>query len=351
MYYAIVNIMEGIKEEIQILQNQVDETYRQFRNQAHELGLVAYEDRESLKILIGNSLLDNFKTKRESQRLREEEVRSLLELESSIQEGRQMKKKAETELSSLFSERKNLLSRLGSIAFVQVEAGVANDRITHLLSGRLEKENRASKLSCSKFPLFSFIGKIRLSMLRKTHVREMLNMGILLDREDLLKELTGPSVEDLISKLCKIKEDIIHYESELEKSSLAIVENKDDKLKSLNYKAELEEANMAVEETAISYGIYLFENGSKWIDAATPERELDIISKMLILKKKEESLVKEIEDRKKEYRIDELSLLIFHDRKNIELLMSEKDKIDEEIEKLNVHIRSIETQIKGLRKG
>lgn len=351
MYYAIVNIMEGIKEEIQILQNQLDEIYRQFRNQAYELGLVTYDDRESLKLLIGNSLLENFKTKREMQKIKEEEVRSLLEIESSIKEGKQKKKMAETELSALNSEKKILLSRLGSIAFVQAEAGVANDRITRLLSGRLEKENRAAKLSHSKFPPCLFIGKIKLSILRKSHVRDMLNVGILLDKEDLLKELTGVSVEDLLSKLDKIKEDIIRYEGELEKSSQAIVENKDDKIKSSNYKAELEEVNRAVEETAISYGIYLFENGSKWIDAATPERELDIISKMLILKKKEDSLIKEIEDKKKGYRIDELSLLISHDKKNIELLVSEKEKIDEEIEKLNVHIRTIETQIKGLRKG
>ena len=344
------NVMEGITKDIQQIEALIDESYKKFRSNAYDLGLLALHDKDQLGIMIGNSLSlaleQKVKVKNELETLLNEHQN----MERLIEEGKTLTSVCKSEITKLENIKSEILSRLGAIALVQMQSQVATIKNCEVLNSEILREAKATKKSQASFFAIKLIGYLQLSLLKKKQPKRVLLIGRELEKHDELKNLTGEHVTPLLTQLAELNSKIDNYKKELSNSQTQLKKNQDETLNVINYKERFDDANNQMTEAAISYGFYLFENGSKWINDKTPDLELDLLSNMLRLQGEEEKGKKQIEIYKKEISIDELSLLIANDKKSISLLMSEKVKIDEEIDKLKAHITTVEDKIKALRK-
>jgi hypothetical protein len=351
MYYAMFIIMDGISKEIENLEEKIRVSEEELRSAAYELGLAALRDRETLAVEIGNSLLetlDKLATKKGQLEARLSENR---QIERQIEENKSTAASLRREIESLSVEKDGLLSRLGAIALVQCQSGIAPQEISDLLKDSLDEERNAQSMSCSDRFFTRAMGKIKLSSLKRNESGRMLRVGRTLYEKGVLARLSGDQVPTLLEELQNFDSRLEKAGGRLRKSEDRLSRTKGEMLNTINYSEPLEEASCEFTEAAIAYGFYLFENGNKWIGEHTPEAELDILSRMLELRRTEDEARTEIEERKKEISIDELSLLIANDKKTIALLKTEKDKIDSQIERLESHISAIEDKIRAVRKS
>ena len=345
----LIVIMDGISKEIFENEQKIESNFALYREKAKTLGLLALSDKEKLDILIGNSLLNELINSKQSHDAVKEIAEQREALEASIKEETKKADRSKSKVVELEKKKKEILSRLGAVALVQAQSDVACPEIAALLKDTIEEEKKAFAMSNSQSFLTKIKGRLKLKKIQKHQAKRVYNIGLLLDQKGIAYKVNGENGNSFALSLDKINRELNFHKGKVEHLTKNLEIKADEQLTAINDKEQLEEAELKLNEAAISYGIYLFENGSKWIGENTPDQELDLLSEMLVLQNEREALEARIKECHKEISIDELSLLISNDKKKIERLLIEKHKIEEEIEKINEHISLITDKIMDVK--
>ncbi len=341
----LILIMDGISKEIFDNEQLIDANFALYREKAKALGLLALAHRERLNILIGNSLLTELINAKQSYDSISALSAKREALEASIKEEKKTASDSKNQVTELERQKKELLSRLGAVALVQAQSGVASAAIAELLKAELEAEREAIAQSNSNSAFEMLKGRYKLNKLQKNQAKRVYDIGVEIEKNGLSSQVKGENGNGFALLLEKLNEELAFHKGTVEHLTRNLEKKADEQLNTINDKEQLEEAELKLNETAISYGIYLYENGSKWISAETPEEELDLLTEMLSLQNEREKIEQRIRQCYKEISIDELSLVISNDKKTIERLLVEKKQIEDEIERLNGHISQVTAQI------
>ena len=111
------------------------------------------------------------------------------------------------------------------------------------------------------------------------------------------------------------------------------------------------EARRKEEEALQSYGSFLWDKGSLWIDGSTPSLMLDDIERILEEKKVLDSLVLERARLRREAKADDIMALIGNEDKKLSILRKEKERIEKEICSVEEERRKLLLKLEEIRTG
>ena len=106
-------------------------------------------------------------------------------------------------------------------------------------------------------------------------------------------------------------------------------------------------ANLRAEEEKkfISFGYYLYENGSEWVSEDTPPEILDALQALLTEHDRYNALLDKRKILKKKERVDGVKAMIESEEKKIRILEAEKARIESEIESINEEIARLRIRL------
>ena len=106
-------------------------------------------------------------------------------------------------------------------------------------------------------------------------------------------------------------------------------------------------ANLRAEEEKkfISFGYYLYENGSESVSEDTPPEILDALQALLTEHDRYNALLDKRKILKKKERVDGVKAMIESEEKKIRILEAEKARIESEIESINEEIARLRIRL------
>ena len=326
-----------IEEEIK----RVEECQQLFRTLAYKLA-IAVSHHSGEQIVIAPSMRQNVLDK-EAECISLSEEREKIVKEYSKKES---DKKVESELKKSLKEKSELLkelsSRLGAIAFEQSQAATLSLEVEEVIKPLV---NEYTTLA-SKAEKHNVIAKLRFATLKRNFTSFCLRLFDALDKKGLLSTLKGERYEKLYREYLNVKSECKEIKSSIEELNKRYVDpsiNSESKEKVSSKLALIQDE---LKEAAIAYGIYLFDNGAKWVSAETSEAELDLISLMLEERKKEEEATRSIASLKARAEADDYRDLIARNNQNIVLLEHEIARLSHQIEEIKsenmIHMKHIQ---------
>ena len=270
-------------------------------------------------------------------------------LEDSKQQVGDLKKR----LDEIEKKIRELKKTLGAIAFERSQAEDADQRLKELFKGEVEKYKTISQNRNSESIFSKTIAKVKYSQYIKKQDNTFISLFNLLDSNKLLKTIKSPRSEDLINEYQKLSK-----KREIIKKRLKSRQNQVDNLMS-NYQDDsitileesLKDAESSYEEACISYGLFLFDNGSKWINASTQDQLLDLMTQMLQTQRYIDSQTEYIKKCRSMLVLDDYSAIIHENEKKISSLKKEIARINDQIsdiEKENINLRQKIKKLGGL---
>ena len=326
-----------IEEEIK----RVEECQQLFRTLAYKLA-IAVSHHSGEQIVIAPSMRQNVLDK-EAECVSLSEEREKIGKEYSRKES---DKKVESELKKSLKEKSELLkelsSRLGAIAFEQSQASTLSSEVEEVIKPLV---NEYTTLA-SKAEKHNVIAKLRFASLKRNFTSFCLRLFTALEEKELSSALKGERYEKLYTEYLKVKSECKEIKSSIEELNKRFVDssiNTESKEKVSNRLSLVQDE---LKEAAIAYGIYLFDNGAKWVSAETSEEELDLISLMLEERKKEEEATRNIASLKARAEADDYRDLIARNNQNIVLLEHEIARLSHQIEEIKsenmIHMKHIQ---------
>lgn len=110
----------------------------------------------------------------------------------------------------------------------------------------------------------------------------------------------------------------------------------------------LEKLTAEEEEKFVSYGYFLYENGSTWVSESTPSEILDILQSILEEHDRYNALIDRREMLQRKERVDGVRALISEEEEKIRILEAEKARIDDEIAGIREEIAKLRIRLDGL---
>ena len=99
------------------------------------------------------------------------------------------------------------------------------------------------------------------------------------------------------------------------------------------------------ERKFVSFGSYLYENGSEWISESTPSSILDMLQALLLEHDRYSALIDKRKILRKKERADSVKAMIESEEKKIQILEAEKARIEEEIDGIKEEISRLRIRL------
>lgn len=339
--------MDSVKTKIEELQKDIDEKWDSLRSAGYELAQLSARMTEGPVTLISPTLRRAFTDAQndfvflKSQNLEREE------LVRRLDEGKRKVSFLQKERAHCMKKIDELAVMLGAVAFAQAGSPDCDEEVRQALEDEVGHcEQLAMKAGGNS--LLSSLGRLRYSLyLRKQETVFAACFAKLRDR-NLLSRLSGERAVSLLEsyKSLSASLEIIEHDLEARKSKVSDSQSELDGNDDL--KQRLENARIQLNEAGVNYGLYLFDNGHKWIGPDTPEAFLDLVQQMLQLQQGISDDEEEIEKEKEYSAIADFESMIEFNNKKINDLREEIRSISAEIEKIEEDNRNIRRKIENV---
>lgn len=334
--------MDSVKSRIDEIQKDMDGTWSELRRQACRLASLATHLEDGPVTLISPSLRTSFLEAERSFNQVDGRKKARDELARHLSEGQEKVSRLQRERTESRRRLAQLKVQIGALAFAQAESPVCDKDVSAALSPFLAEHRRLVESSQAS-GLVGAMGRFRLSMYGKGQEKVFSSCFDTLFEKGLLDRLVGDKARDLLDAYLALSSSYEALDSDIEARSHRLSAGRMELDEDDDLDRRFRQARDDADEAGVSYGMYLFDNGSKWIGPDTPDSFLDCVQSMLALNEHIEECQRNIE-REKEYSAiaDFSSMIEFNDGKIRELRS--------EIERINGEIASIEEDNRSLRR-
>lgn len=340
---AIDELLSEIEEkEVSIREN--------IRSLELRLGTEAASQHEALGLKVGSKLLEAALSV--SAELSEAEAKqaSSDEFLSEYRKAEDGLEEVLRALTSLDSEMRCLSIRLGAMIYEQCSFSLLDKETFRVVYDDVEEDRKIEKSTGSTILSRIFgSGKAKVRKMGEegrfvSYAEIALAAGIPLNGENanaVLEELKG---------LRKAKE-----EKEKEKTRIqSYLSGNKEKSRQTERGIELSSSRITAlkeneEEALVSYGSYLYDKGSEWIDKDTPSEILDTLEALLHLHNEHDSILSEKDRLDREAKADDYRAMIESEEGKIMVLEKEKERIDREIAEIRNEIDVLRNKIERLK--
>ena len=343
-------IMSAIEDLLSEIEEREGRLREEIRNSELKLGMTAVSEREVLGLRVGAKLLSDAMNVSSALSDAEEEARASRTFLAEVQ-------KDEDELDTLLdaakdreSEIRHLSIRLGAIIYEQCSFALLDKEAYRVVYDDVDADKKLeSKDSDSLFSRILGSGKAK--------VRKMGEEGRFISYAEIAMKsgvaLEGENANDILGKLLALKAEsgksdeqrrVLNEKLAVEREKARSIE------RGLEVAdAKIKELQKNEEDALVSYGSYLYDKGSEWIDKDTPSSILDILEEMLGLHREYDSVLSEKERLEREAKADDYRALIESEEGKIMVLEKEKERIDREILEIRKEIDMLRNRIERLK--
>lgn len=345
--------MQNFLNEIQLAEKQIESSYQDLRTFAFQLCDEVMKNGTGSDIVIAPSLKSAVEEALKDKNALVESLNNSKSDSTTLEDSKLQVGDLKKRLDEIEKKIRELKKTLGAIAFERSQAEDADQRLKELFKGEVEKYKTISQNRNSESIFSKTIAKVKYSQYIKKQDNTFISLFNLLDSNKLLKTIKSPRSEDLINEYQKLSK-----KREIIKKRLKSRQNQVDNLMS-NYQDDsvtileesLKDAESSYEEACISYGLFLFDNGSKWINASTQDQLLDLMTQMLQTQRYIDSQTEYIKKCRSMLVLDDYSAIIHENEKKISSLKKEIARINDQIsdiEKENLNLRQKIKKLGGL---
>ena len=239
---------------------------------------------------------------------------------------------------------------LGAIAFERAQAQECDQRLIDLLKDDVEKFKALSNKRYEGSCFSKFIALLKYKKYIKSQDSDFIRIFDIVDKNKLLKTIRSERSEALINDYQKLakKQEIIkrRLKSRQNEVDNLISNIPDDSVEVLQ--ENLKNAESGYEEACISYGLFLFDNGSKWICANTSDKCLDLMTQMLQTQRYIDSQHSYIKRCRAMILQDDYSAMIGENDKKIASLRKEIARINDQIAEIENENKALKIKISKL---
>lgn len=344
----ISSVMDSVKSRIEEIQKDMDASYNELRSLALRLASAACADENEEISLIAPTLRTAFISARDNFNSIKSRKLQMDELRARLSEGEESLSRLQREKNSTERKLRELEVLIGAVAFAQADSPSCDPEVEKALSPFTSYSRSLYEETQRKGPV-AFAAKVRLALYQKNQGSVFSQCFSTLRDKNLLFHLSGEKAGEyletyssLSSSYSLLCQDVESRKHRLSASQMETSGSDEIRKDYAHFENEMKEAGT-------SYGLYLFDNGYKWINQNTGEEYLNIVERMLELNNHIESCRSEI-DRQKEYSAisDFLSMIDFNNRK-ISDLREEIRTINEQIARIDDENRSIRRKIANVK--
>lgn len=345
--------MQNFLNEIQLAEKQIESSYQDLRTFAFQLCDEVMKNGTGSDIVIAPSLKSAVEEALNDKNALVESLKNTKSDSTTLEDSKLQVGDLKKRLDEIEKKIRELKKTLGAIAFERCQADDADKRLKELFKEEVEKYKTLSQNRNCDSIFSKTIAKVKYSQYIKKQDNTFINLFNLLDSNKLLKTIRSPRSEDLINEYQKLSK-----KREIIKKRLKSRQNQVDNLMS-SYQDDsitileesLKDAESSYQEACISYGLFLFDNGSKWINASTQDQLLDLMTQMLQTQRYIDSQTEYIKKCRSMLVLDDYSAIIHENEKKISSLKKEISRINDQIgdiEKENLILRQKIKKLGGL---
>ena len=335
------------------IDNRLKRQLELIRDQFLILGDKVYKATKSEPLKIGREMQEECISSEARREEAENKCKELsvfaLEYEEKEKEHDAIKK----DLEYLYDRARSFKIRLGAILYERASLDLLDSECFKEVYSDCQKEQDLRKRSESKNPLDKLASQSGLQKLQRSandrYIRYIDNAL----ENDSVSKIGGNNAPMISQELMSILDRIKPLEEKKEELD-SYLEDGRDEAQALK-KGGLEEAKEYLKnvtklyrENLISYGSYLFDKGGIWISESTPSDVLDSIENILNLQNEYAQINAEKQELQKASKADDYRALILEERQKIQLLLREKDNIDQEISEIESEIERLQALIDRL---
>ncbi len=289
--------------------------------------------------------------------MREENLNSAREEKSLVKELVEAQKQGKRELESLKEKRstttrelEQLRFRIGAIAFEQAQSENCAPEVKDILAPIVARYKRLKENSKEGSFFRTTTSKLLLAISNQD--KDFLTAFKAVESAGKLELLYGERAGSLVNEYLQRLDRLSRIEEEL----TALGEDMGDadvytEGHEKQIDKRLSDCARDEEESAVSYGIYLFENAVKWLSDDTDPGLVDIVSDMLKTQEILEEDTRQIQKKRTQIEIyNQMEKVRINDRA-IEKLEAERERLLRQIEELRAENETIENRIRGLEEG
>ena len=310
----------------------IEASTMKLKSLSYSLGVSA----EALSIGPGSRLLEDCRTAVSLREKAEEELEEVKSFIAGYEEKTAMKNAAEREEKDVRNEMRSLSIRLGAALYEQCSFSLLDkDRFRQIYED-ITKEGEAKKGFFSRFTRRS--RDDRFLSYAESALRDGAWAGIQGSAEELVAEIQEMQRRDaeLVGRITELSG---YLNDNKQSFSTSVKQGLADSRRNL--------ANLRAEEEKkfISFGYYLYENGSEWVSEDTPPEILDALQALLTEHDRYNALLDKRKILKKKERVDGVKAMIESEEKKIRILEAEKARIESEIESINEEVARLRIRL------
>lgn len=310
----------------------IEASTMKLKSLSYSLGVSA----EALSIGSGSRLLEDCRTAVSLREKAEEELEEVKSFIAGYEEKTAMKNAAEREEKDVRNEMRSLSIRLGAALYEQCSFSLLDkDRFRRIYED-ITKEGEAKKGFFSRFTRRS--RDDRFLSYAESALRDGAWAGIQGSAEELVAEIQEMQRRDaeLVGRITELSG---YLNDNKQSFSTSVKQGLADSRRNL--------ANLRAEEEKkfVSFGYYLYENGSEWVSEDTPPEILDALQALLAEHDRYNALLDKRKVLKKKERVDGVKAMIESEEKKIRILEAEKARIESEIESINEEIARLRLRL------
>ncbi len=319
------------------------------RSEELKLGILAVSLREVLGLKLGARLLESSLEASAALLAEEQSVDNSSAYLSSYRSDEEKKAALLREKNRTAEDERRLSIRLGAMIYEECSFSLLDKDFFRVVYDDVEADRRLEKTSDDSF--FSRIfgtGKAKMRKLGEESRFISYASIALASSRPLGSDSANALLADLVKlreQRKKIDEEITALESRLE----------NEKERAKNAEHEILEGNgkitglkKAEEDAFVSYGSYLYDRGSEWIDKDTPSEILDVLESLLRLHGDWDSVIADKDRVEREAKADDYRAMIESEEGKIMVLEKEKERIDREIDEIKGEIDVLRNKIERL---
>lgn len=342
--------MEDVLGEIEKTEKELEDAFTSQRQQARRLG-IAFSSSDNTSLVISPTMKENvIRCENEYDELKAR-LEACTAAISALEGDKRNLKRLEAERRQLESTLSDARIRLGAIAFEQAQCADAPAELAAALSSYTTTYRSLSERAAGG-GLSGFAASIRFRSVVRGQKKDFNAICTILEREGLLHMLGGERAPALVHEVEKTSVELKSIIAEIEECRAHADKVQGEGSERPQQLADaVKEAGRVAEEAEISYGMYLFQNGAKWIASDTPALLLDIVSAMLSEQKKIDALQQKSRRAQDKLAIDDFRLMIKNNCQKQEALRSEIAMIQRQIEDISAENEVLEKKIRGLIDG
>lgn len=296
----------------------IESSTARLRSLSYSLGVAA----ETLAVEEGTKLIEDCRTAVSLRQKAEEELAEVKAFIADYEARKAEKTAVEREEKALQSSIRLLSIRLGAVLYEQCSFSLLDKDCFSAIYNDISSSTEGRKSFLSRFARKSSDDRF-LSYASRV-LAENLDSRMQGGAKELLEEIREMQRKDAVL-VGRITELSGYLDDNKQSYSMSVRQGLDDSRRNLA-KLQADE-----ERKFVSFGSYLYENGSEWISESTPSSILDMLQALLSEHDRYSALIDRRMVLRKKERADSVRAMIESEEKKIRILEAEKARIDDEI--------------------